>query len=81
MKYPFEKGMSKMFKEEILKLYGKKSFGLIAKELGITRHQVSGIVFRHNHPVETRIGKDKNKIGTGYKRGKPAPETLVRQVW
>lgn len=30
--------------EKIMKLHGKKSYGLIAKELGITRNVVAGVI-------------------------------------
>lgn len=56
--------------ETVLALRGQKSFGLIAKDLGVSRNVVAGIVFRTVHP------KTKS-IGTGYRRGVPAKECLA----
>lgn len=52
----------------ILALYGKKSFDLIAEELGTTRNVVAGAVFRARHPaaVRYRASGACNKIGTGH---------------
>jgi hypothetical protein len=41
---------------EILRWRGKKSFGLIAKEFGVTRNVVAGIFFRADHPGCKKIG-------------------------
>lgn len=73
---------------KIIALYGKKSFGLIAKELGITRSVVAGVVFRNNYPAEVRASTPqgcRNKIGTGHHGGrtyarktlKPGPKARV----
>ena len=54
--------------EKIMKLHGKKSYGLIAKELGITRNVVAGVIFRNSWPIELRramSGGRHNKIGGG----------------
>lgn len=40
---------------KILALYGKKSFGMIAKQLGISRNVVAGVVFRDTYPPRHRI--------------------------
>lgn len=65
---------------KILALYGKKSFGLIAKELGISRNTVAGVVFRHNYPADIRNSAPngcRNKIGVGHHGPwKYAPKTL-----
>ncbi len=56
---------------EVLKFRGKKSYGLIARELGITRNKVAGIIFRANHPIKERRAANPEKcgsIGTGYNR-------------
>lgn len=67
---------------KILALRGQKSFGLIAKELGITRNVVAGVVFRHDWPPDLRIrspgSHGANKIGTGNRRGPDAKRTLQR---
>lgn len=57
----------------VLALYGKKSFGLIAKELGISRNVVAGIVFRSIHPPgqRSKVGGGDRGIGRKY-----APERL-----
>lgn len=66
----------------IIALYGKKSFGLIAKELGISRNVVAGVIFRHNYPPGHRVcspksGGSPNKIGEGYSgNGRYAAQTL-----
>lgn len=68
--------------EKILSLKGTKSYGMIAKELGIKREVVAGVIFRDKHPVEKRVrspnGKSPNQIGTGRRGGKqvPAENTL-----
>jgi hypothetical protein len=58
---------------KILKLRGQKSYGLIAKELGITKSTVAGVCFRADWPPEKRVsapGDDrKNRSGTGRKGG------------
>ena len=41
--------------EKILKMAGKKSYGLIAKELGISRNIVSAVIFRSKNPPDKRI--------------------------
>ncbi len=67
---------------KILALRGQKSFGLIARELGITRQAVAGVCWRADWPHEKRIsakGDDrKNHSGTGRKGGAHqfAKETL-----
>lgn len=78
---------------KILRLRGKKSFGLIAKELGITRNVVAGVMFRDNWPIELRVSapgeRFKNRSGTGRRggghphadktlpMGRPAPEAVA----
>lgn len=47
---------SKALKAEILQWRGKKSYGLIAKELGTTRNVVAGVFFRADHPKQRAIG-------------------------
>jgi hypothetical protein len=65
---------------KILSLRGKKSFGLIARELGISRNVVAGVCFRADWPAATRVassGRSKrNKCGMGYRTGSRAEETL-----
>jgi hypothetical protein len=67
---------------KILSLRGKKSFGLIAKELGISRHAVAGVCFRADWPEKLRKrspnGKGgRNKAGTGHHGGgRYAQQTL-----
>lgn len=73
---------------EILRLRGRKSYGLIAKELNVTRNVVAGVIFRHDWPVEKRVADrhdptKRNRSGTG-KRGGPRPyaaETLPPTLW
>lgn len=66
----------------ILALYGKKSFGLIAKELGISRNTVAGVVFRYNYPPRHRVcsknsGGSPNMVGNGRRPdGRYAAKTL-----
>lgn len=55
--------------QEIMSLYGKLSFALIAKKVGVTRNVVAGVVFRHRHPYSARISSPDgvhNKIGGGH---------------
>lgn len=66
---------------KILSLRGKKSFGLIAKELGIKRGAVSGVCFRSDWPADKRVrsprGKSPNKAGIGrHGGGRYAEQTL-----
>ena len=60
--------------EQIIALRGRKSYGLIAKELGITRATVAGVIFRHDWPKEKRISypwsERRNLSGTGYHWGR-----------
>lgn len=60
---------------KILSLRGKKSFSLIAEELGITRNVVAGVMWRANWPPASRVkspnGQSKNKCGMG--RHGPGP--------
>lgn len=66
----------------ILELAGKKSFGVIARELRISRHAVAGVVWRAKWPAETRVyapfGTGGGKCGNGRMGGRqtPAPETV-----
>lgn len=67
---------------QILALCGAKSFGLIAKKLGISRNVVAGVIFRATYPVAVRYassnGGRSNKIGTGHHgRGPYAAQTLL----
>lgn len=56
------------------------SYSVIAEMMGMTRNAVAGIVFRHRHPIETRVASngravyDRNKIGTGYRYQTYYPE-------
>lgn len=55
--------------KKVLKLRGQKSFGLIAKELDVSRNVVAGICFRADYPVEVRLavsGGFHNKLGIGH---------------
>lgn len=72
--------------QKILALVGQKSFGLIARELGITRNVVAGVVFRARWPLSERVpspgyGKQTgggNKCGLGHHgAGEYAPENLM----
>jgi hypothetical protein len=61
----------------ILSLRGKKSYGLIAKELGITVGTVAGVCFRSDWPAASRSGDKRNKAGIGHHGGgRRADETL-----
>lgn len=67
--------------KRILALAGKKSYGLIADEMGITRCAVAGVVFRDKYPSRHREcspnGKSPNKIGKGHRgNGRYAPQVL-----
>jgi hypothetical protein len=55
--------------KRVLALQGQKSYELIARELGISRCAVAGIVFRQRHPLKKRLRLSgaHNKIGTGHK--------------
>lgn len=53
---------------KILALRGRKSFGVIAEELGISRSVIAGVCWRADHPswrCRLRSGF-RNKIGTGH---------------
>ncbi len=68
---------------KILALQGKKSFSLIAADLGLTRNIVAGVIWRSRHPVEVRYASanspGRNMIGTGHRgHGPYAAETLAR---
>jgi hypothetical protein len=69
---------------KILSFRGQKSFGLIAKEMGLSRNVVAGVMFRADWPLEQRVsapGDDrKNRSGTGRKGGASefAREVLLR---
>jgi hypothetical protein len=72
---------------KILKLREKKSYGLIGKELGVSRNVVAGVMFRARHrgkklmssPNSTGSG---NKTGVGrHGPGKYARKTLVLPGW
>lgn len=41
------------------------SYQLVADHFRLTRNQIAGILFRHRHPYEKRIGKTRNMTGTG----------------
>lgn len=60
--------------DKILALRGKKSFGLIARKLGVSRNIVAGVMFRAAWPVGTRVPSPGyryggNKSGTGHHGG------------
>lgn len=57
---------------EALKLRGKKSTGLIARELGVTRGVVAGIFFRQSHPGLKMTGTGRGRA----QNRKPAAEVL-----
>lgn len=66
---------------KILALRGKKSFGLIARELGISRSTVAGVCFRADWPssecVRSPNGIGPNKAGVGrHGSGRYARETF-----
>lgn len=61
-------------RSKALALRGKKSMGLIAKELGITRNQVAGIFFRHAHPGQRFTG-----AGRGGGKNQKAAKQVIRQ--
>lgn len=68
---------------KILSMRGMKSYGLIAKELGISRSTVAGVMFRADYPSCARVpspnSKSGNKIGTGhYGGGHYAKELLPK---
>lgn len=66
---------------KILALRGKKSFSLIAAELGLTRNIVAGVIWRARHPVRTRYASAdrRNSTGTGHHgHGPYAAVTLPR---
>lgn len=72
-------GSYESIRTRVLALKGKKSYGLIAKEVGLTRNQVAGIMFRASHPYTERIAASPgigNKIGTGYRTGAYARECI-----
>jgi len=56
--------------EKIIAMRGTKSYGVIAKELGVTRATVAGVIFRHDWPKEKRISypwsERRNLSGSGY---------------
>jgi len=58
--------------QKILAMRGKKSFALIAKELGISRNVVAGVCFRADHPGYS----PKSYQLYGRRRGPAAPHTL-----
>lgn len=66
--------------KRILKLAGKKSYGLIAQQLGTTRNVVAGVVFRDKYPSRHRVcspnSTSPNKTGVGHRGNGPyAPKT------
>lgn len=82
---PFEERNSDR-NRRILAMRGKKSMGLIAKELGLTRNVVAGVFFRADHPPQERIpsraGHSPSMIGSGYRAPSgPAPaRTLLTEA-
>jgi len=56
------KGKPHPLTEQILALRGKKSHGVIAKELGVTRNVVAGVCFRADHPGKKKIGSTRVNI-------------------
>ena len=67
---------------KILSLRGKKSFGLIARELGLSRNVVAGVCFRADWSTKRRECSPnskggKNKAGIGHHGGgRYAEQTL-----
>jgi hypothetical protein len=61
---------------------GRKSFGVIARELGISRNVVAGVCFRADYDrnngdmVASPASHAPNMLGTGYRSGPSAPQTL-----
>jgi hypothetical protein len=71
-------------RKRILALAGKKSYGLIARQLGISRNAVGGVIWRARVPRKTRASSPNgrhNKLGTGYRTGPMAPKCLPRAVF
>lgn len=63
-------------RKKALKLRGKKSMGLIARELDVTRNVVAGMFFRNSHPGEKKTGAGRGGRGSRAKEcirigGKP----------
>lgn len=54
--------MNEVLRNKILRMRGKKSYGLIAEELGISRNSVAGVMFRAAHPGvrQTNQGRRSN---------------------
>ena len=65
-------------REQVLARRGKKSYGRIGQELGITRNAVAGIMFRTLHAGRDlkREGRSGAKLGSGYRMGNRAPDHL-----
>lgn len=68
---------------KILSLRGKKSFGLIARELGLSRNVVAGVCFRADWSTDRLMQRSpnsnggKNKAGIGHHGGgRYAEQTL-----
>jgi hypothetical protein len=70
----------------ILAVKGKKSFGLIALDLGITRNIVAGVCFRASHPFSEMVSctgaRQRTKLGTGYRNSndKRASKNMVTKL-
>lgn len=64
----------------IMAMRGRKSYGLIAKELGVTRSTVAGVCFRADYPLETRYASsgrhNQIRVGNNGGPGQFAPLTL-----
>ena len=75
--------MNKDRHTRILAMAGHKSYGLIAKELDVSRGVVAGIIWRDRWPTSRRIKSPNsdapNKCGIGHRGGrkKPAPQNLI----
>lgn len=62
---------------KILKMRGKKSFGLIAKELGVSRNVVAGVRHRADYPGDKRrAGRDDPRHKSEGKRGGSLPRLI-----
>lgn len=58
--------MNKALRARILRMRGKKSYGLIAEELGVTRNVVAGVLFRQRHPGMRMTGEGRRPCDGNY---------------
>ncbi len=66
--------MTPDIKAQILSLRGKKSAGLIAQELGLSRNAVAGLFFRKGHKVNGKHAEERLRQSHGRSPGRSRGE-------